>query len=881
MDGRHGAPRWAVWMMKRMMTERELRVALDELGELHALWSDRLGRVAADRRYRREIRQYPLRLIRNAVSAFLRWGPWAAPGAVRFGLRSLVRSPGLATAIVLTVGVGIGGCTLVFSVVDVLFLRPLPYPDADRIAWIYTDSPPNRWPFSVADLQALQAQQASFASVAAYTSNARTLVTSDGAELIPTAEPTPGFFELLGLPLLSGRTARPEEGGSDASGTVVVTSDFASRHLDAVRQDRSDALGARVVLDDESYDVIGVLPSRFGPIGQEAEVFPTLRLATPERKGPFFLRVFGRLAEDTDPAVAGEELRAINARLFPVWADSYQDRTATWGMEDLAVSLQGDSGRLLTILMGAVAMLLLVAVTNAANLLLARVSARHREIAVRRALGASRGRIASGLLTESMILASGGIVVGLLLARLGVGLLPTLAGSYLPRLDEVRMDGSSMAFALTLALGCGLLFGLVPTLRGAKSGDVSAGLRSGGRSATQSAGEQGLQRLLVGGQLAVVVPLLAGAGLLLSSFVRLQGVDPGFDAEDLVTMRVTPSRSAFPDPETRNQFWTALADRVSGLPGVASVGLANGRPPAQSSGTNNFDLEDRPTPPGLSQPSVPWILADPGYFETLGIRLLAGRMFTPLDSEYSPEVAIVDEAWAERFFPGETVVGRRFKHGGCAQCDWTTVVGVVAEVQYQGLGGAGEGTVYQPDPARYSTAPFFFVRARGQAESLVAAIRTELAAVDGTTPMTQVGTGQSLLSGSLTQPRHLTVMLGTFSTVALLLAIIGLYGITAYSVQRRKGDIAVRLALGGSPSAVLGMILRQGLVLAALGLTVGLGLALVLTRVMSTLLHEVSPRDPVTLLGVAALMMTVSAVACVIPGRRAVRVDPSSTLREE
>jgi predicted permease len=868
-------------MMKRAMPEREVRMALDELLELHAHWAAEMGAKEADRRFRRQVRQYPLRLLVSAAASLGRAGPWPSPRSVLLSVRTLSRAPSLTAAIGLTVGVGIGGCTAIFAVVDALFLRPLPYPDADRLVWIYTDSPPNQWPFSVVDFQALQEQQTSFEAVGAYNRNTRTYVTPDGAELITTIEGTPGLFDLLGIPLLSGRTPSTADGAPQALATTLVTRGFASRYLGSTVPDGQDVLGSTVRLDGEEHSVIGVLPASPGPLARGSEVFPTLRAQPPERKGPFFLQVFGRLRHDVGAAQASEELRAINARLFPVWADSYQDERASWGMRDLAETLRGDSGRLLTILMGAVAMLLLVAVANAANLLLARVTARRREIAVRKALGATRAQVASHLLTESMLLALAGVGIGLLLARGCIAILPTVAGSYIPRLAEVHLDGTVLGFACALALGCGLLFGLIPTLHGIGGAHIAHGLRSGSRTSTQTAREQRLQRLLVAAQLTVVVPLLAGAGLLLTSFVNLQGTDPGFAAENLVSMRVSPSQAAFPDPETRNQFWTGVLDRISSLPEVAEVGLASGRPPREASTINNFDLEDQPTAPGQSQPSVPWILANPQYFETLGVPLLAGRMFEELDRDYEPEVAMVDAVWAERFFPGEDVVGRRFRHGGCTDCAWTTVVGVVGEVPYLGLGGEGSGAVYQPDPERFSSAPFVFVRTRAEPDQIVSTLRAEVSQVDPSTPLTQIQTGEALLQGSLAQPRHLMLLLVTFSGVALALAIVGLYGITAYSVQQRRADIAVRLALGGSPSAVLRMVLRQGMALAVVGLVAGTIAAAGLTRVMATLLYEVSPRDPITLMGVAVLMLSVSAVACAIPGRRAVRLDPSSALRED
>lgn len=874
-------PRWVVWVLNRMMPEAEVRAALGDLRELHAHWARRLGVREADRRYGRQLRQYPLRVAWTALGSLVRAGSWASPRSVLQASRGLRRAPGLTAAIVLTVGIGIGGCTAVFAVVDLLFLRPLPYRDAGELVAIYTDAPPNRWPFSVVDFQALQSRQTSFEAVAAYTAGRRTLTTAAGAERVATVGATPGFFPVLGVGPISGRTPDAGDGRPDAPGTVLVTRGFASRYLGASRADGSDALGRTVRLDGEAHAVIGVLPASVGPLGGDARVFPTLRLQPPERKGPFFLRVVGRLPEGGDPARAVEELRAINASLFPIWVDSYQDDRASWGMKDLALVLRGDSGGLLTILMGAVMALLLVAMANAIGLLVARAGGRRREIAVRRVLGASRPRVAGHLLVESVLLATGGVVVGLATARAAIGLLPAIAAGYIPRVAEVHMSPAVIAFAGVLAVGCGVLFGVVPMLHGVGGGEPGPFLRTGGRTSTDGLREQRLQHWLVMGQLAAATPLLAAAGLLLSSFVNLQRADPGFEPRHLLTARISPSPASWDGPEERGQFWDALVDRVSADPRVAAVAVANARPPLEVSTVNNFDLEDRPTPPGESQPNVPWILADAAYFETLGIPLLAGRLFEPRDREYDPEVAIVDRAWAERFFPGEEAVGRRFRHGGCVDCPWTTVIGVVGTVPYQGLEGTAGGTVYQPDPRRFSSAPFLFLRARSEPDGLLPSIREAVAELDRSTPVSRVRTGSSLVEGSLTRPRHLTLLSAVFSGVALALAVVGLYGVTSYSVQRRRAEIAVRLALGGSPGTVLRSVVARGMALAGGGLALGSVAALGVARSLDSLLFDVSPLDPAPLAGAAALVLVVAAVACLVPGRRAVRVDPASTLREE
>jgi len=639
-------------------------------------------------------------------------------------------------------------------------------------------------------------------------------------------------------------------------------------------------VGQTVHLDAAPHLVVGVLPDDFGPLMRSVQVFPVMQIGTPPRRGPFGLVVIGRVREGVEPGAVTAELGAINERIYPLWSDSYQDESATWGMRGLPETVNRDTGAMLIMLFGAVGFVLLIAATNAANLLLARVSARRTELAVRSSLGASRGQLVRFLLTESALLAAGGVLVGLWVAERVIALLPRVADTYIPRLDEVVLSGSVLTFAGLSAVVVGLLFGLLPSLHGTGRG-LASDLRAGGRSSTQSRRQQGYHSFLVGAQLVVAVPLLSGAGLLVSSFARLQSVDPGFEAENLLTLRVSISDGAYPDQPEREAFWDEALDRVRSVPGVLSVGLSSHRPPDVNGDSNNFDLEDRPTPPGQSQPAVPWIHADRGYLETLGVPLVAGRMFdrTDLDAD-APTVAIVDEAWSRRFFPEEGAVGKRFKSGGCTSCDWTTVVGVVGDVKYTGMESLGEGAVYQLDP-RWSSSRFLVVRTAGDPATLAPAIRSEIGGLDPTAPITSIAEGGDLVEGDVLRYRHLMWILAGFSALALILASIGLYGILSYSVQRRRADIAVRAALGGTPRAIVRGIVGQGMALVSVGLVIGILVAVGLTRVLSGLLYEVSPTDPRTLVTVAALLISVSLVACVVPARRAAGVDPASALREE
>ena len=871
-------PRWIRWALHRFLDERETRTVLDELAELHAAVAARHGVREADRRYRRQLRQYPLRLLAGRIHASL---SSTTPGSGELGraARSLLRSPGLTATIVLTVGLGIGGCATIFSMVDALYLQPLPYADADRLVWIYTDAPPNLFPFSVVDFEALRDGQTAFDHVAAVRSAGRALKTDDGVQPVQVMEATPGLLETWGLQVVRGRTPTREEGLPGASGTAMVTVGFAERVLGAT--DPEAALGRTVTLDDRAYEIIGILPPSLGPVERPVQIVPTLRLDPPTRKGPFFLRVYGHLAPGVEPQVAAQELRTLSERLFPLWADSYQDRSASWGLMPAEVRARGGAGPLLGVLMAAVGMVLLIALTNAANLLLARVNARGRELAVRSALGATRGRIWSHLLVESGLLAAGGAALGLGLARLGVAALPLVAHDWLPRTDEAGVNGHAVLFALALAVGSALLFVAVPAVHRRHDRDLAEALHSGGRTSTTGGRRHRSQRLLVAGQLAVVVPLLSGATLLVGSFARLRRVDPGFDADHTLTMSVMLSPVAYPDGPSRERFWRSALERIEAIPGVRAAALSSERPPDNVNDVNNFDLEDRPTTPGDPIRLAAWIVVGPSYFDALDVPLVEGRGFEAFDlEEDAPPVVLVDEAWVRRNYPDGSPVGRRLYSGGQTSGPRTTVVGVVGTVPYMGLGASDLGAMYEPSPDRFRQA-WLSVRTSGDPKAVAETARGELRRLDPGVPVTNPATGRELLRDSLTRPRDLSLLLAVFSAVALALAVVGVYGVTSFSVQQGRGSIAVRLALGGAPGSVLRRTIWAGMRIALLGLAIGLAGSLALTGTLSGLLYGVAPRDPLSLAAAALVMLAVSALACVIPAVRAVRVDPASTLRLE
>ncbi len=871
-------PRWVAWALDRLLPPGERGVVLAELAELHAHWAERRGRWEADRRYLRQLRRYPLHLVADRIRSVAA-GPLPGAGDVRQAARSLLRSPGLAATIVLTVGLGIGSCTAMFAVVDTLYLRALPYPDAGRIQLVDSREGSNRWALSAVDVLAMQEQVTAFSSVGAYARATRTFSTGAGAaERITAWTVSPAFFHVLGIRPLAGRLPTEAESRPGAPPTAVVPLAFARDRLGARSPDGSDVVGRTIRLDGEPHEVVGVLPADHGPMARSAQVFVTLQIEPPTRKGPFFLFAVARLADGVTPGAARDQLHAVTRRLFPLWRSSFQDEDATWGMEPLATALQGSAGRLVGILLGAGALVLLIATANAAGLLLARVDGRATELAVRSAMGASRGRVMAHLLTESGLLAGAGALVGVAIARGGIAVLPAVASAYLPRLDELALSGPVLAFAALAAAASGLTFGLVPALRWGAAASLPGELRAAGRGGVGGRGR--LQRGLVVAQLAVSVPLLAGAGLLVASFARLQALDPGFHTEHVVSMRLSLPSAAYPDEAARAAFWAHALPRIRAIPGVASAGLSDGRPPADHPQDNNFDLEDRPAGTG-GQPVVPWIAADSGFFRTLGIPLLEGRLFDAHDAGSADPVLIVDRAWARRFFPEGDALGRRLRSGGSTTGPWTTVVGVVGDVPWAGLGEPDGGVAYFPDVASFAWQPYVYLRTQGDPAPAVAAVRSLVRGLDPGIPVTDVATADEALQASLARPRNLTLVVGAFSAVALALAALGLYGLMAYSVQRRRGDIAVRLTLGGTPRAVLVMVTRDGMLLALGGLALGLAASLALTRVLAGVLYGVGPRDPLALAGASLVLLTVAALGCLGPGLRAVRTDPAASLREE
>jgi putative ABC transport system permease protein len=795
---------------------------------------------------------------------------------VRISVRSLLRAPVLTLTILITVGLGIGASTAIFSAVDAALLRPLPYADPSRLVQIYTDTPPFKFRFSVADYLALQAQQTQFEQIAAYTERAMAFSDGDVAELLRGRVVSWTYFALLGVKPALGRDFRELDGRPGSPPAVIVSHGFWQQRLGG----RPDVMGTRIRLDGLDYTLAGVLPPLTGPLERRQEFFVAAQWSTPPRRGPFLYTVLGRLRRGADPSAAEGELRAINRRIFPVWQASYQDDKATWSMTDLKTFVVGDVGTIAGLALAAVGLVWLIACANASNLLIARVTSRRRELAVRAALGASRARVVRYLLAESALLATGAVVVGIALAWAGVELLRGVGASYFPRMQEITLDAPVAWLLVALTVTSGVMFGLVPALHGT-GGPVDDSLRSLGRSTTGSRNVQRLRRALVGGQFAVATPLLVVAGLLLTSLNELRQVDLGFDSRNVLTGSIRLPAAQYPETGRVQSFWDELARRVQGLPGVSGVAFADGRPPDDVGNINNFDLEDFPARPGQSQPATPWVAVTPEYFHVLGLTLVEGRLLDQRDAQRENlETVVVDRAWAKRFFPKGGAVGKRFREGGCTKCPWTAVVGVVTEVKYVGLDAPDAGTVYWPMDGS-SLFRYLVLRTHGDPLNVLPAVRHIVRELDPSAPLSNVATIDELVAQSLERPQSLSLLVGGFALVALVLSVVGIYGVMAYYVQQHTKDISIRLALGGSSSDVLRLVVGQGMTVVSSGVVVGLLVALVLTRLMSSLLFGVGAADAFTFAAVTFLMLAVALVACFVPATRAIGVQPAAVLRTE
>jgi putative ABC transport system permease protein len=743
---------------------------------------------------------------------------------------------------------------------------------------IYTDTPPFKFRFSAVDYLAFTEQQRRFERHATFTDRAVSFINGDTAELLRTRVVSSGFFSVLGIQPMIGRDFTEQDGKPGSPQVAIAGHAFWQERLGG----RTDVVGKPVRLDGAEYTLIGVMPPAAGPLERRYDLFLIQQFTPPPRKGPFFYSVIARLPRGADRALATSELHAINRALFPIWKASYQDDKSTWNMEDLKTSLVGDVGTLAGLALAAVGLVWLIACANASNLLIARVTSRRQELAVRAALGATRGRVLRYLLTESVVLATGAVALGVGVASAGMQLLQAQGATYFPRTQEIRFDTPLIWLMAGLAASSALIFGLVPALH-ATGGSVDTSLRSG-RTVAGGAGVRRLRRSLVAAQFAIATPLLIMAALLLTSLERLRQVDLGFEAAQILTGSIRLPGALYRDNARVNAFWDELQRRAEALPGVTAVAFADGLPPNTAGQHNNFDLEQYPTPSGESQPVTPWVAVTPEYVRTLGLTLVEGRLLDERDPERNAAAeallsVMVDRAWAARFFPNESAVGKRLREGGCTTCPWTTVVGVVSDVKYDGISQPNNGTVYWPlsgSPAR-----FLMVRTQGDPLTIAPSLQQAVREIEPAAPLSSVATMSALVDQSLARPQSLSLLVTSFAVVALLLSVIGIYGVMGYYVQQHLKEISIRMALGGSQADVARLVVGQGMTVVGIGIAVGVAFALGATRLMSSLLFNVGASDPSAYAGAGLLLFGVAVLACAVPAFRAMRLQPASVLRNE
>jgi len=803
----------------------------------------------------------------------------------RYGVRLLRRSPGFTAVAVTALALGIGANTAIFSVVDGVLLRPLPFPDSGRIVAVQplqTQPAPSAAAGSYPDFFDWRAQSRSFSAMASRRGHGVTLTSLTPAVHLRGQMVSADFFSVLQAAPALGRGFVEDDDKPGARVVVLSHALWQSRF----GSDPS-IVGRAIGLDGRDHSVIGVMPAGFQfPVDEASADFWTSMAPDAEGDRPWtsnrslhVLDVVARLKPGVSLETARAEMNGIAARLARQYPDSNRDRGQARVLPELE-RVVGDVRTPLLVLLAAVGCVLLIACVNVANLLLARATARHRELALRAALGAGRVRVLRQLLTESLILALAGGAAGLLLAAAGRRALLALSPDRVPRLEQIGLDPRVLVFTSGVALLTGVLFGIAPALRLSRV-DLAEALKEGGRGADGGPGHNRFRGMLVVGQTATAVVLLTGAGLLLASFQRLRNVDPGFLAAGVLTFDTSLPESRYPEDRQR-RFYDDLVASVRSRPDVRAASAIFPLPLGDSHVGISFEIAGRPVAPA-DEPTADYRQVGPGYFETMRIPLLAGRDFTERDDAQGPPVVIVNQALARAFFPGENAVGRRIKPGVArdGEARMREIVGVVGNVRALGLAAAASPEFYVPY-AQLSIADMTVVaRVDGETSPLAADVRRLVTSLDPGVPVFHVRTLPDYVLASLQQPRFNALLLSVFAGVALLLTGVGLYGVLAYAVAVRTREIVIRLALGARRADILAMIVRRGLSLALAGVAIGLAAALAVTRALRGLLYEIAPSDPAIFLGAAAVLATVALLASGIPAWRAARIDPMKALRSE
>jgi predicted permease len=793
---------------------------------------------------------------------------------LRYAHRTLLKHPGFTLPVLITLTLGIGANTAIFSVVDGVILKPLPYRDADRLIQVREIAPPG-FGFTVSppNFRSLRDQARSLEDATAYREVLLTLTGGEVPEAIWGVRVTAGFFEFLGAPPAIGRSFLPEEDEAGAHPTVILSHGAWQRRFGG----SPSTVGSTMVLDGVYRTIVGVLPRRFRFGDGSPEVW--LPQEFTERdvslRGRHFLQVLARLRPGTKLETALEEMRTIWSGL----EEEYPATNAGWGVTafPLLQYVIGGARTPLLVLLGSAGLVLLIACANVANLSLTRVERRGRELAIRSALGGSRTRLIRQLLTEHLVLGLMGGVLGLSLAYLAVDGLMGLLHGQLPRSDNVGVNGVVLLFTFIMSIGVGVLTGLAPVVQGTRN-DVFGVLRGTCLRLGEAWAHGRLRATFVIAEVALALMLVMGTGLMLNSFVRLTRVDLGFQKENLLTGQVSLPEARYQTAEERALFFHALPDALE-QHGEVVAAAAVGVLPLTGSYTHVFSV------PGARE-DAKWQAEDrlvtPGYFRTMRIPLLSGRVFQETDGVDAPLVAVVNETLAHQLYPNGRPVGRRVMFKGSPREEGWEIVGVVGNTRQFGVRAESPPTLYRPHSQINPPSSMAVVlRASGSPRHLVATVREEVRALDNGLPIHRLSTMEDLVSDALTSERVMLLLLGLFGFIAVVLGAIGIFGVMSYTVSQRTTEMGVRIALGGAPRDVLAMVVRQGMTLAALGVVLGILGSLAFGRMLTDILYGVQPADPMTLGVVTALVAVVSLAACLLPGRRAAAVDPAESLRSE
>ena len=806
---------------------------------------------------------------------------------LRFGARTLRRSPGFAVIALLTLSLGIGANAAIFSVVNAVLLRPLPWAEPDRAVMIWS-----RWVafdktwVSTGEVVQYRRRARTLSSVAAW-SDGQVNLTGDGdPERVAAADVTSNIFSTLGVQPLIGRTFSEKEDVPNGPALVVLGHALWQRRYNSDR----NLVGRTIQINGRPFEVIGIMPDDFA-LPTDFQNPQTTQLWSPLQMDPASmdhgnhgLYAAARLAPGATVAQAADELRGIAAAmtkegLYPV---PMQFSTVTLSLSDEVV---GTVRRSVWLLFGAVGFLLLIACANVANLLLARAEARQREIAVRSALGAAGWRVVSQLLTESLVLSGLSAIAGLLLAFAGVRFLAWWNPANIPRVANVTLDLPVLLFTAGMAIVTSVLFSIVPALR-ALSPDLADSLKDGAQSVSGGGRGQRFRNALVIVEMALAVVLLVGAGLMIRSLWALQRVPLGLDPSGVLTMRVALPETAYPKPEQVVGFFEQLNERIRQLPGVRAAGAARSLPLGSTIGDFGLQVEGYQPPPGTNAKGD-WQIATDGYLEAMGERVVRGRTIMPADTADGMLVALINEEMSRLYWNGRDPIGGRLKIGGNAQRPWVTVVGVVADVRHNGITDRVKEKFYVPHRQWHRSVGFpmrgmtLVVKSSGDPAAQTASVRQAIRALDPNLPIADVRTMDTVVDATLSTPRFTGILLGVFATLALILSAIGIYGVLSYVVSRRTREIGIRVAIGAGRGEVLRLILRSGLGLALTGVVIGTLAAIWTSRLMRNMLHDVSPTDPITFAAVGAGLALVAILASLVPAWRATRVDPVVALKAE